>query len=111
MNGVLVRELISISLPMHTRVSTRNTFAYSTISRIIAGRTVALTWCKNFSSACTIMDGAHQCFVSSSFTDSRCSINSGADPLQNEVRRQMAPSAFAAAIAEYNDRNGSFDDE
>ena len=24
---------------------------------------------------------------------------------------QMPPSAFAAAIAEYNDHNGSFDDE
>jgi hypothetical protein len=57
------------------------------------------------------MDGEHQYFDSSDFTDSHLSINSGADPLQKEVRRQMAPSAFAAAIAEYNDRNGSFDDE
>jgi hypothetical protein len=82
-----------------------------TVPSDVARRTVALTWCKNFSSACMIMDSVHQCFVSSSFTDSRCSINSGTDPLQNEVCHQMAPSAFAAAIAEYNDRNGSFDDE
>jgi hypothetical protein len=38
-------------------------------------------------------------------------MNSGADPLQKEVRRQLAPSAFAAAIAEFQDRNGSFDDD
>ena len=58
-----------------------------------------------------IMDGEHWCFLSSAFTDSHLSINSGADPLQKEVRRQMVPSAFAAAIAEYNDRNCSFNDE
>jgi hypothetical protein len=38
-------------------------------------------------------------------------MNSGAEPIQKEIRRQMAPSAFAAAIAEYNGRNGTFDDE
>ena len=58
-----------------------------------------------------IMDGEHQCFDSSDFTDSHLSINSGTDPLQKEVHHPMAPSAFAAAIADYNDRNGSFDDE
>ena len=57
------------------------------------------------------MDNEHQYFNSSDFTDSHLSINLGADPLQKEVRHQMAPSAFAAAIAEYNDHNGSFDDE
>ena len=58
-----------------------------------------------------IMDGEHWCFLSSAFTDSHLSINSGTDPLQKEVHRQMVLSAFAAAIAEYNDCNGSFDDE
>ncbi|KIM82082.1 hypothetical protein PILCRDRAFT_8323 [Piloderma croceum F 1598] len=38
-------------------------------------------------------------------------IYAGADPLQKEVSRQMAPSAFAAAIAEFNERNGNFDNE
>ena len=53
---------------------------------------------------------AYWCFIST-FTDFRCSIYAGADPLQKEVSRQMAPSAFAAAIAEYNERNGTFDNE
>jgi hypothetical protein len=39
------------------------------------------------------------------------SINAGTDPLEKEVSCQMAPSAFATAIAEFNKRNGSFDDE
>jgi len=45
------------------------------------------------------------------FTNFYCSIYAGADPLQKEVSRQMAPSAFAAAIAEFNERNGNFDNE
>ena len=36
-------------------------------------------------------------------------MNSGAEPIQKEVQRQLATSTFAAAIAEFNDRNGSFD--
>jgi len=31
--------------------------------------------------------------------------------LQKEVARNMAPNAFAAAIAEFNKRHGNFDDE
>ena len=58
-----------------------------------------------------IMDSEHQCFDSSDFTDSHLSINLGADPLQKDVQHQMALSTFAAAIAEYNDHNGSFNDE
>jgi hypothetical protein len=38
-------------------------------------------------------------------------MNSGAEPIQKELRRQMASSAFAAAIAEYHDCNSTFDDE
>jgi hypothetical protein len=45
------------------------------------------------------------------FTNSHFSINAGVEPLEKEVGRQIAPSAFAAAIAEFNKRNGSFDDE
>jgi hypothetical protein len=45
------------------------------------------------------------------FTNFYCSIYAGADPLQKEVSRQMAPSAFAAAIAEFNECNGNFDNE
>ena len=75
--------------------------------QIIAGRMVALTWCEHFWSTCTIMDSEHQCFDSSDFTDSHLSINLGADPLQKDVQHQMAPSAFSATIAEYNDHNGS----
>ena len=104
MNGVLVHDLISVSLLMHARASMRNTFTYSTTLWIIAGRMVALTWCRNFWSTCMIMDGQHQCFLSSTFTDSHLSIYSGADPFQKEVHHQMVPSAFAAAIAEYNDQ-------
>ena len=37
-------------------------------------------------------------------------INAGANPLEKEVGRQIAPGAFAAAIAEFNNRNGNFDD-
>ena len=40
-----------------------------------------------------------------------CSINSGTNPLQTEVCHQMGLSAFVATIAEYNDRNGNFDDK
>jgi len=45
------------------------------------------------------------------FTDFYCSIYAGADPLQKEVSHRMAPSAFAAAIAEFNERNGNFDNK
>ena len=32
-------------------------------------------------------------------------------PLQKEMSRLMAPTAFAAAIAEFKERNGNFDNE
>jgi hypothetical protein len=44
-------------------------------------------------------------------TDSCSSINAGADPLGKEVGHQMAPSAFAAAIAEFKKHNDSFDNK
>jgi hypothetical protein len=40
-----------------------------------------------------------------------CSICAGADPLQKEATRTIAQHAFAAALAEFNERNGNFDDE
>jgi hypothetical protein len=59
-----------------------------------------------------IMDGKHtDAFVSLVFTDLHFSINVSANPLKREVSCQMAPGAFAAAIAEFNSHNGSFDDE
>jgi hypothetical protein len=39
------------------------------------------------------------------------SIYAGAEPFRKEATRQMAPNAFAAAIAEFNGRNGGFEDE
>ena len=57
-----------------------------------------------------IMDGKHTNFFSSLFTDSHFRINAGANPLEKETGCQIAPGAFAAAVAEYNNRNGDFDD-
>ena len=57
-----------------------------------------------------IMDSkCYLSLLSSAFTNSHCSMNSSAEPIQREVRHQLAPSTFAAAIAEFNDWNGSFD--
>ena len=52
-----------------------------------------------------ITDG--KCYLSSpssAFTNSHCSMNSGAEPIQKEVQCQSAPSMLTA-IAEFNDQN------
>ena len=51
------------------------------------------------------------CLTSSTLTHLHFSISAGAEPFQKEVTRQMAPNAFAAAIAEFNNHNGRFEDE
>jgi len=57
-----------------------------------------------------ITDGEYY-FQLSLSTDLSCSIYAGAEPLQKEVTHRIAPNAFAAAVAEFNERNESFDDE
>ena len=98
--------------PAQHITTSKNTFKYLMSLRIIAGSMVALSLCRGFWSRYMIMDSwCISCLTSSALTHLHFSISAGAEPFQKEETCQMALNAFTAAIAEFNNCNGRFEDE